>query len=335
MRLQRRALPGDPMQDSLLNRREVLTSIAATAALTALPTALDAAPAAAIDLLVVGDWGRMGTNHQREVAAQMGKMAERHDSRCVISVGDNFYEDGVQSTDDPQWRSSFEEIYSARSLQVPWYVALGNHDYRGVPQAQIDYAKSSSRWRMPSRYYTVAGSDIGAPHLDLFVIDTSPMVHRYRDKVHGAIAENVASQDVPAQLRWLDEQLGGSAAPWKLVIGHHTIYSGGSGHGDTPEMKELIEPLLRKHRVQAYINGHDHDLQHIRRGGIDYVCCGAGSEVRPVQAIEGTLFCKARPGFAVMRLNPDTLTVEFRDLTGARVYRSAIPRRSTAIGAAA
>lgn len=323
------------MEDTLVNRREVLTSIAAAATLTALPRALQAASAGALNLLVVGDWVRNGTSHQREVAAQMGKTAESRGSRCVISVGDNFYEDGVQSTSDPLWRSSFEEIYAARSLQVPWYAALGNHDYRGVPQAQVDYARSSVRWRMPSRYYKVAGSDIGAPHVDLFVIDTSPLVQQYRNKVHSVIAENVASQDVPAQLRWLDEQLAESAAPWKLVIGHHTIHSGGSGHGDTPEMKELIEPLLQKHGVQAYINGHDHDLQHIRRGGVDYVCCGAGSEVRPVQSIEGTLFCEARSGFAAVRSDPDALTFEFRDFSGACLYRSAVPRRSTAVGKAA
>jgi tartrate-resistant acid phosphatase type 5 len=321
------------MQD-FLNRREVLTSIAAAAALTALPRALGAAPAATLDFLVVGDWGRDGASHQREVAAQMGHAAHGLGSRCVISVGDNFYEDGVGSTSDPQWRSSFEDIYSAPSLQIPWYVALGNHDYRGVPQAQIDYAKSNSRWRMPSRYYKVAGSDIGAPHVDLFVVDTSPLVHQYREKVHSAIAANVASQDVPAQLRWLDEQLGQSAAPWKLVIGHHTIYSGGSGHGDTPETKELIEPLLRKHNVQAYINGHDHDLQHLRRGGVDYVCCGAGSEVRPVQAVEGTRFCAAQSGFAAMRSTADALTFEFRDFTGASIYRSSIPHGG-ALGKAA
>ncbi len=320
---------------NLLNRREVLTSVAAAAAWVALPKASGAASPSALEFLVVGDWGRNGTNHQREVAAQMAHAAQSRGSRCVISVGDNFYEDGVESVSDPQWRSSFEEIYSAASLQVPWYVALGNHDYRGVPQAQIDYARTSSRWRMPNRYYKVAGTDIGAPHLDLFVIDTSPLVHQYRDKVHSAIAQNVASQDVTAQLRWLDEQLGQSAAPWKLVIGHHTLYSGGSGHGDTPETKQSLLPLLQKHRVQAYINGHDHDLQHIRRAGIDYLCCGAGSEVRPVQDIEGTLFCAAQSGFAALRSEPDALTVEFRDFTGASLYRSAVPRLGITVGKAA
>jgi tartrate-resistant acid phosphatase type 5 len=97
----------------------------------------------------------------------------------------------------------------------------------------------------------------------------------------------------------------------------------------------LIEPLLQKHRVQAYINGHDHDLQHIRRGGVDYICCGAGSEVRPVQAIEGTLFCRAQSGFAAMRSDPETLTLEFRDFSGASLYRSAIPRHDAAVEQAA
>jgi tartrate-resistant acid phosphatase type 5 len=323
------------MNSDLYNRREVLSALAATAAVTALPNAFAAAAPAPCNFLVVGDWGREGDAHQREVAVQMGRAAQSLASQCVFSVGDNFYEDGVQTTSDPLWRSSFEAIYSAPSLQVPWYVALGNHDYRGNPQAQIDYATISQRWRMPSRYYKVSGSQIGAPHLDVFVIDTSPLVHKYRKDVHSAIAANVVSQDVPAQLRWLDDQLSRSTAPWRLVVGHHTIYSGGSGHGDTPETTELIEPLLRKHGVQAYINGHDHDLQHIRKGGVDYLCCGAGSEVRPVQAVEGTLYCAARSGFAAIRSSLDSLSVEFRDFTGATLYRGEIPRGRSAVGKAA
>lgn len=317
------------MNTETLTRREVVNAMVLTAGFAALPRALSATDAP-LAFLVVGDWGRDGASHQREVAAQMALTAERRDSRFVVSVGDNFYENGVQSTHDPQWRSSFEDVYVARSLQIPWYVALGNHDYRGVPQAQIDYAKMSTRWRMPSRYYKVAGTELRAPHLDLFVVDTSPLVHKYRDDVHSVIAENVASQDVAAQLRWLDEQLGRSTALWKLVIGHHTLHSGGSAHGDTPEVVMLIEPLLRKHGVQAYINGHDHDLQHIRRGGINYIGCGAGSEVRPVKSVEGTLFCASQSGFGSLSSSSDGLALEFRDFTGASLYHAEIAPRATA-----
>ncbi len=312
------------MSNEHLNRRDVLGGIAAATALAVLPQSLLAAANPAVHFLVVGDWGRDGNSHQRDVARQMGKAAKAASSRFVVSVGDNFYDNGVASVTDPQWRTSFEAIYAAPSLQVPWYVALGNHDYRGTPQAQIEYAKTSTRWRMPSRYYKLAGIDIGAPQLDLFFIDSSPLVHKYRQKVEGNIAANVATQDVDAQLRWLDAELGSSTAPWKLVIGHHTLHSGGSAHGDTLELQQLIEPLLKKHRVQAYINGHDHDLQHIRRGGVDFIGCGAGSEVRPVASVEGTLFCAERSGFASITSSPDAMRLEFRDFTGASLYRGAI-----------
>jgi tartrate-resistant acid phosphatase type 5 len=315
------------MAHTNVSRRKVLGGMVGAAALaTVRPPRAAVQSGGAVNFLVVGDWGRHGTEHQRDVAVQMGKSAAALGSRCVVSVGDNFYEDGVASTADPQWRSSFEEIYQAPSLQIPWYVALGNHDYRGSPQAQVEYTQKSARWRMPDRYFKIGGANIGAPHLDLFFIDTSPLVHKYRNGVEGVIAANVAAQDIDAQIRWLDQELGLSTAAWKLVIGHHTLRSGGSQHGETVEVIELIEPLLQKHRVQAYVNGHDHDLQHIRRDGVDYVCTGAGSEVRPVQPVEGTLFCAARSGFTSLTSSADSLHLEFRDYTGAALHRSTIPQ---------
>lgn len=98
---------------------------------------------------------------------------------------------------------------------------------------------------MPSRYYKIVGTEVGAREVDLFFIDTSPMVHQYRTKVHSKIAENVASQDV-AQLAWLDGELAKSATPWKLVFGRHTIYSGGSEHGNTVELVEQVAPILER-----------------------------------------------------------------------------------------
>lgn len=246
----------------------------------------------------------------------------------AIYAGLSFDENGVQSVDDAQWRTSFEAVYTAPSLQIPWFVALGNHDYRGNPQAQIDYAAKSARWKMPRRYYQVTGTTIGVPELDLFVIDTSPLVHQYREKVEAPIARNVAAQDADAQLAWLDGALAGSSASTKIVIGHHTLRSGGSAHGDTPEIVERVLPLLKRHGVSVYINGHDHDLQHIRADGLDYLCCGAGSEVRPVKQVAGTRFCVARSGFALLQLSAGRVTVAFRDYTNQTLYTSPLGQKA-------
>ena len=304
------------------NRREVLGGAVAIAAAVVAPSAVRAEGRADLAFLVVGDWGRDGASHQRDVAVQMDVAAQAVDAAFVVSVGDNFYEDGVRSVDDPKWRSSFEDVYNGPHLQkTPWYVALGNHDYGGVPQAQVDYTAHSPRWRMPARYFKVSGADIGAPSIDLFIIDTSPLIAE-NGTGDNAMAVNVRSQDAAAQLTWLDRELAASQAKHKLVFGHHTVFSGGSTHGDTPDLIDRLLPILKVHKVSAYINGHDHDLQHIVRDGLNVVCTGAGSEIRPVSAVTGTQFCVARSGFSIISLSGSQLHLEFRDYTGATLYRA-------------
>lgn len=303
------------------DRRDILAGLAAVAAVSATGTASAKSPK--MSFLVVGDWGRDGGSHQLDVAVQMEKAAEAYGAKFTVSVGDNFYENGVLSTSDPKWKTSFEDVYTGDYLRSPWYVALGNHDYRGVPQAQVDYTRHSTRWRMPARYYKVAGVDIGSPNLDMFVIDSSPLVHEYAARP-GMLGENIKGQDTGAQLAWLDRELAASTAKIKLVFGHHTMFSGGSGHGNTPEMIDRVLPILKKHGVLAYVNGHDHDLQHIVREDLNVVCSGAGSEVRPVAAVEGTKFCLSQSGFSIFTVYPDSVALEFRNYLGKSVYSAVL-----------
>jgi len=317
-------------------RRTVLgLAAAATAAAAVGPRAFGRAPApasAGFAFLAVGDWGRDGTQHQKDVADRMGEHAAAIGSRFTVSVGDNFYDIGVQTVHDAQWRTSFEDIYTAPSLRTPWYVALGNHDYRGAPQAQVDYSATSPRWRMPSRYFRQSFTAPDRQTIDLFVIDTSPMVKRYdSSKEHDALQLNVESQDVPAQLRWLDGALGASKADWKIVAGHHPVFSGGSGHGSTPELIADVKPMLERHGVQLFLNGHDHDLQHIVVGPVTYVCTGAGSETRPVSRIAGMRFCSDRSGFTAYRLEGDRMRIAFVDYTGRVLHEAEVARAPAAV----
>lgn len=253
----------------------------------------------------------------------MGAAAAEIGSRFVLSAGDNFYPAGVRSVVDPHWRRSFEDVYTAPALQTPWYAALGNHDYRGVAQAQVDYTRLSARWRMPNRYYKVSGEALGANLLDLFVIDTPPLVDRgnYDEMLQQLAHGHLEAHDGDRQIAWLEDELRRSTAPWKIVVGHHPIYSG--DHGDSAELVAQVAPLLEAHGVQVYINGHDHNLQHIRRGRVDYVCSGAGADAAgSVVPVEGTRYCLSRPGFVMFGLDRDALRLEFRDLTGRTLYQA-------------
>ena len=82
-----------------------------------------------LSFLVVGDWGRRGAYNQTAVARAMGACGAVSRPDFVVSVGDNFYEGGLNSLDDPEFAHSFTNVYTHPSLQVPWHAVLGNHDY--------------------------------------------------------------------------------------------------------------------------------------------------------------------------------------------------------------
>jgi tartrate-resistant acid phosphatase type 5 len=276
---------------------------------------------AALNFIVFGDWGREGKYHQADVAGQMARVAAERRCRLIVSVGDNFYEDGVASVTDPHWQSSFENVYRAASLQVPWYVILGNHDYRGEPAAQLEYSKMHPRWRMPSRYYNATERLASGKTVEFFFLDTSPFVEEYRHDPGYQL--QVSKEDTQPQLDWLDNALGASRADWKIVIGHHPIFSGGE-HGDTRELVRDVNPLLKKHEVLVYLNGHDHDLQHIDRDRINYFTSGAGSKIRLPGAITGTIFDRGTPGFMAVGLDAEKMHVEFIDYLGKSLYRTEV-----------
>ena len=88
----------------------------------------------------------------------------------------------------------------------------------------------------------------------------------------------------------------------------------------------MLDPILQRYRVPLYINGHDHELQHVARGTTHYVCTGAGSKMHKTCHVEGRDFCSLQSGFTAFSLSRNTLKVAYRDYTGAELKVVDIPR---------
>lgn len=269
--------------------------------------------------LVVGDWGRNGQGDAQAVADWMGIAAQQFNTRFVISTGDNFYCCGVASTEDNQWLSSFENVFRSHSLQIPWYVVLGNHDYQGNVQAQIDYSKMNQRWKMPARYFTKVVYGVR-----FVFIDTSPLIADYHKSKDGY--PDLHQQDTTKQLLWLDSVLTNSPENWKIVVGHHPIYSVGE-HGSEPDMKRMVEGRLEKHHVHVYFAGHDHSLQSLQRKGspVHHLVSGGGSEHTPVKNDPAiSRFAKQSTGFMLVAQHSESMKVYFIDSHGKIIYTEII-----------
>lgn len=285
-----------------------------------------------IHFMAMGDWGRNGEYNQREVAVQMGITAKALNLSFVMALGDNFYPSGVASTLDHRWIDSYEDIYTAHSLQTDWYVALGNHDYKGNPEAEVEYTKVDRRWNMPARYFAKKIS-IGADstkQLLLVFIDTTPLISQYyQSSDHAA---NVKSQDTAMQRRWLESVLSdpSPSIKWRIVAGHHPVYTGGKriDAEETREIKRLLKPIFDKYKVDAYICGHEHSLQYIKpAGATHYFISGAGSETTPAAIHpDGGKFAISQNGFIAFSLSPEELLVQIIDLKGNVLYKELIKK---------
>ena len=170
----------------------------------------------------------------------------------AITLGDNFYSAGMSSPTDPRWKILWDELYDP--LGIKFYATLGNHDWvmSDSPAAEILYSDRSPSWRMPSPYYTFTAGPV-----QFFALDTNEVSD--------------------AQLAWFDGELKKSTSKWKIVYAHHPIYSDGE-HGDNPVLAQKLLPLLRS-RVDVYLAGHDHILNHVKpEGGVEFfVSGGAGA----------------------------------------------------------
>ncbi|KAF8650807.1 hypothetical protein HU200_063712 [Digitaria exilis] len=202
-----------------------------------------------LNVLAVGDWGRRGQFNQTLVAEQMGLVGEKLGIDFVISTGDNIYDDGIANTSDPLFKECFTNIYTAQSLQTPWYIVLGNHDYTGNALAQQDPAIRE----VDSRYLSIAKSFIvNSDVADFFLVDTSPFYLKYWNSTKYDW-RNVAPRDtyIETLLKDLDDALTVSEAPWKIVVGHHPI-SSACEHGNTTELQQLLRPILEACMTLSY-----------------------------------------------------------------------------------
>ena len=253
-----------------------------------------------IRVLAFGDFGT-GSAAQKQTAAAMVAYHKTHPFDFGLTLGDNFYPRGMTSPHDPRWQTQWEQLYSP--MHIPFYAVLGNHDWGGSdsPAAEILYSAESPSWHMPSPYYTFTAGPV-----QFFAFDTP------------AVDE--------AELKWLDEELTKSTAPWKVVFGHYHIYS--ATRGDNKELIARLLPILKKNHVDVYLNGHDHNLQELKpEGSVHFfVSGGGGAGLYEMNPYDRSVFRQKVNGFTVLEADNTTLAICFVGTDGSELYRRTLTK---------
>ena len=183
---------------------------------------------------VIGDQGT-GDKHQYRVAEQMVRWHDALPYPVVLTLGDNIYGPTLA-----WWRHGGKQYFEKRfdrpyaellERDVIFRASLGNHDLRthdGRDQIE-DYERFHIEGEQGYYNFTHGKLADGRPLVEFFALNTTRLE---KDK-----------QD-PEQLAWLAKALASSRARWKILYGHHPLYSSGKRHGGEENLRKKVEPIL-------------------------------------------------------------------------------------------
>jgi hypothetical protein len=260
----------------------------------------------------IADTG-VGSFDQYAVAQAMALVYQHSPFSMVLMAGDNIYPYGEMQYIE----SAFEKPYAPLLDQgVKFHAVLGNHDIinSNNGQDQINYPL----FNMPARYYSFAKSfakslppandlDRNSELVEFFALDTN------------------SNADWRSQLSWLDRQLVNSKALWKIVFGHHPLYSSGR-HGGNQQLAAVLAPLFAKHRVGLYLCGHDHGYERfLPINGTTYIVNGGGGAPLYQFGSSGqTAFVSQRFSFMICDVYKDKIVTKAIAIDGNVFDRSII-----------
>jgi 3',5'-cyclic AMP phosphodiesterase CpdA len=281
-----------------LNRRHFLQLLACSSLATPawlLQRSVWAGVGTTTRFLAVADTGS-GDANQRAVAQQMALVNRQRPVDLVLLGGDNIYPSGDIAMVQATFEKPYRELIAAG---VPFHAVLGNHDIRTANgEQQLAYRP----FGMKGRFYSLRQGLV-----EFFCIDTN------------------VNADWARQLPWLSQSLARSSAPWKVVVGHHPVYSSGF-YGNDQVAQRRLAPLFRRYGVALYINGHEHHYERSKPiDGTTYlVVGGGGAYLRPVQPSAQSARAISRFSFAELEAHRDGLTITAWDAQGQRLDRALI-----------
>jgi hypothetical protein len=262
----------------------------------------------------MGDWGQ-ATEHQKKVAETQAQYAQKIGKiQCMLTAGDNFYVKMPLGVADPAWRTVFEDMYDAKRLDFPWYVSYGNHDFEfGKAPLELQYSLDhpESRWKFPARWYRLdlMANGLDKPVMSVLMLDSNRQIAN--------------DEEWAAQQKFIDDQL--TAIPegtWTMAVCHHPPFTNGD-HGDTGPLQTAWGPIMKKHHLDVWLCGHDHDLQHLEIPGWTntfMLVGGGGGKIRPMLVDNRGPFSRSIYGFAHVTVTPEKLVAHYIGETGEELH---------------
>jgi predicted phosphodiesterase len=205
---------------------------------------------------------------------------------------------GVQSINDPELQESFLTPFKPfLETEIPFYLTVGNHDYKGDPAVYLEVAKDYPSIYHPKNFYT---KQFGK--LCFFALDTTIFDKLYYFYKRGG------------QIRWLEEEVERlkDQCDFSIAVAHHPLFSSGDRDRANPQLAIFLENYVFG-TFDIYITGHNHVLadEGDHKKTLQLISAtGALPGGSPLETDKGK-FNIETPGYLKMTIDDNTARSEF------------------------
>lgn len=240
----------------------------------------------------VGDAGEVNPTQAMVVEALANS-----DCSMVWHLGD-ITQLGVQSINDPELQDSFLTPFKPfLETEIPFYLTVGNHDYKGDPAVYLEVAKDYPSIYHPSNFYT---KQFGK--LCFFALDTTIFDKLYYFYKRGS------------QIRWLAEEVERmkDQCEFSIAVAHHPLFSSGDRDRANPQLAIFLENYVFG-TFDIFITGHNHVLadEGDHKKTLQLISAtGALPGGSPLETDKGK-FNIETPGYLRMTIDGNTARYEF------------------------
>ena len=240
----------------------------------------------------VGDAGEVNPTQAMVVEALANS-----DCSMVWHLGD-ITQLGVQSINDPELQDSFLTPFKPfLETEIPFYLTVGNHDYKCDPAVYLEVAKDYPSIYHPSNFYT---KQFGK--LCFFALDTTIFDKLYYFYKRGS------------QIRWLAEEVERmkDQCEFSIAVAHHPLFSSGDRDRANPQLAIFLENYVFG-TFDIYITGHNHVLadEGDHKKTLQLISAtGALPGGSPLETDKGK-FNIETPGYLRMTIDGNTARYEF------------------------
>jgi hypothetical protein len=224
---------------------------------------------------------------------RIARQFDRYQPAFILHTGDAVHSGWCHE----QWEPQFFEPLEAVIDHVPLFIACGNHD---------GTAEDLLRW-----------FDLPGGHT-WYSFDCGP--------VHVAVLDSY--DQTPEAAQWLEKDLAGAKAPWKLVAYHMPIspYDYYVSEFD----RQTLLPLLDRYGVDVAIAGHNHSYERFKPVRLSaasghaltlITTGGGGAPLHPVFDDPALARALSEHHYCVFTAEPERLMVDVFDVHGRPLDR--------------